>query len=352
MPTHLEARLEKDLQEIRELMVLQVNAVADATERAMKSIHDHDNDLAWRIILEDYPINRRMRVIDKLCHRFIAIHLPSAQPLRLLSSIIRANVEIERMGDNTVTIAREAVQLTSPIEGALAREMDLVSGQVLMMLRQSITAFEEISAELAQAPMAMADHLQHNMDAIYTELMANEDKEKIKEILAQFVIFTQLKRIADLAKNLCEHTIFADTGQAKKSKPRNIAFLDSDGALLSPMAVAIAKNNFADKGRYVGVSRDPVASLSVKLTSFLTERSMDALEFKPISIESLSQSKGPSQDVLVCLEGRIGDYQLTVPFHTSVLHWSLDSEDSPEHLYREIALQLGDLITLLHGGED
>lgn len=352
MATYLETRMENDLQQIREQMVLQVKAVTAATERAVKAVNENNNDLAHQIVLEDYPINRRMRAIDKLCHRFIAIHLPSAQPLRLLSSIIRANVEVERMGDNVVTIAREAVQLTKPVEGVVATELAFISEHVLMMLRQASHAFEELSAELAEAPMAMADQLQHDMEAIYNELIKNKEKDKIKNVLIIFIIFNQLKRIADLTKNLCEHTIFADTGATKKSRPRNITFLDRNGSLLAPMALAIADHNFADKGQYTFASIKPAASLSVKLSSYLNERGMESIDTKAEKVASFAKHDIDDQDVLVCLEGTIDDYIKKVPFHTSVLSWQLDSEESPENLYRELAARVGDLINLLHGAEE
>ena len=352
MATYLETRMENDLQEIQKQMVLQVNAVETATENAVRAIKELDHELAYRLVLEDYPINRRMRAIDKLCHKFIAIHLPSAQPLRLLSSIIRANVEVERMGDNAVTIAREAVQLSGPVHGAVLRELDIVSNHVLMMLRQSTHAFEEVSAELAEAPMQLADQLQHDMEAIYSELMENEDKDKIKDVMAIFVIFNQLKRIADLSKNLCEHAIFADTGVTKKSKPRNIAFLDHDGSLLAPMATAIANTNFASKGQYTIACIKPAEHPSVKLTSYLKERGMNSDVVLSEDVESFAEYHAEDQDVIVCLEGSISDYMKSVPFHASVLSWQLDKQESPENLYREIAARLGDLIELLHGSEE
>ena len=352
MATYLETRMENDLQQIREQMILQVNAVATATENAVRAVKECDRELAHQLVLEDYPINRRMRAIDKLCHRFIAIHLPSAQPLRLLSSIIRANVEVERMGDNAVTIAREAVQLSGPVEGAVSRELDLVASHVLLMLRQSIHAFKELSAELARAPMQMADQLQHDMEAVYVELMENEDKDKIKDVMAVFVIFNQLKRISDLAKNLCEHTIFADIGQTKKSKPRNITFLDRDGRLLAPMAWAIANANFSSKGRYTIACYKPAAQPSVKLSSYLSERGMDGDVMQSEELASFVEHHVEDQDVIVCLEGSIDDYIDSVPFHSSVLNWHLDSEESPEHLYRELVARIGELIVLLHGSEE
>ena len=58
----------------------------------------YDNELAYLTVLGDNPINRNSRKLDSLCHAFIARHLPSAGHLRLMSSIVRVNVALERIG--------------------------------------------------------------------------------------------------------------------------------------------------------------------------------------------------------------------------------------------------------------
>ena len=82
-----------------------------------------------------------MREIDRLCHKFIAVHLPSGTHLRLLSSIIRMNIELERIGEYAVTISREEVQLSSPPAGMTGREIERLSSETLLMLNQSIKDF-------------------------------------------------------------------------------------------------------------------------------------------------------------------------------------------------------------------
>ena len=109
--SHLEERLEHDLNHIRDHIARMGADVEQALEAAFRALESGDDRLAFKTILSDLPINRHMREIDRLCHAFIAVHLPSAGHLRLISSVIRANIILERIGDYAVTIAREAVQL-------------------------------------------------------------------------------------------------------------------------------------------------------------------------------------------------------------------------------------------------
>ena len=80
--SHYEERLERDLSEIRTqlagLHALVDTAIGQATQAMLSS----DDELASRTIIEDNPINRASRELDRHCHSFIVRHLPSAGVLR------------------------------------------------------------------------------------------------------------------------------------------------------------------------------------------------------------------------------------------------------------------------------
>jgi len=347
--SHLEIRQEKDLNEIREQMIEQADAVFKAVENAVHAIQTGDHKLAHDTVLADHPINRHMREIDRLCHSFIALHLPSAGPLRLLSSVIRANVELERIGDYAVTMCREAVQLSAPPQGAMARELERVAGETLLMLRQAVRSFKELNHELARGTRSIADQLEHNMDMVYEQLMANTDKEQVKDNLAIFVIFTQLKRVADQAKNLCEHTIFAATGEQKPPKVYNILFLDQNNSRMGPLAAAIADANFPESGSYATAGKEAADGLDEGLKEFLAERGITVTDHRPRPLTDVTYQELGDKHLIVCLEGSVGDYIEKLPFHTAVLEWELGEVEEMETLYRELAPRIKDLLELMRG---
>ena len=98
--------------EPRTAALVMAGLVETSVRNAMHALHTGNNKLASTTILADHRINRSMRRIDASCHKFIALHLPSAGHLRLLSSVIRANIELERIGDYAVTISREVSQMS------------------------------------------------------------------------------------------------------------------------------------------------------------------------------------------------------------------------------------------------
>jgi phosphate transport system protein len=107
--THYEQRLERDLSRIKQHLASLAESIEAAVEDAVHALLTGNGKLANTTVLGDQSINRASRALDRMCHGFIALHLPSAGHLRLVSSIIRGNLSLERIGDYAVTICREVV---------------------------------------------------------------------------------------------------------------------------------------------------------------------------------------------------------------------------------------------------
>jgi phosphate transport system protein len=353
--SHLEERLERDLNNLHDRVAKMAAQVQEAVKNAVYALQTGNNKLAYSTVLNDNPINRCMREIDRMCHRFFAVHIPSGGHLRLLSSVIRANIELERIGDYAVTIARESAQLSAPPSGNLRRELDRVASETMLMLNQAVKAFTALNSELAKSTMVMASELEHNLDVIYTEMMNNDDRQRVAEILAIFVVFTQLKRIADQSKNLCEDTIFAVTGEQKAPMVFNILFIDEDNSCHSQLAEAIARRNHPDVGVYRSAGRASADSVNPSLLAFLQQKGIDPIQAELTSLEQLTEKEISDQHIIVCLQGDVATYLPKLPFRTSALEWNLgaipEREDSHEfeQLYHELAILIKDLMELLRG---
>ena len=358
--SHYEERLEKDLVNIRKRIAEMATHVVEGLANAIHALESGDHKLASATILADHPINRRMREIDRLCHAFIAVHLPSAGHLRLLSSVIRANIALERIGDYAVTIARVSEQLPSPPEGQMANELARIANEAKVMLNQSISAFNDLNPEIARATMVMESEMEFDLDTIYSELMANSGREKVKNLLAVFIVFTHLKRVADQAKNLCEETVFAATGETKAPKVYNILFVDEDNSCLSQMAEAVAAKTFPGSGHYSSGGSRPADALNSAMAEFMDAHGFDLADAAPKKLD-LTPHDIAEKHVIVSLRGPVKDYFPQIPFHTTGVVWDIDvpapgdcknlTTEQLENIYRQIATEVRDLMQLLRGQE-
>jgi len=356
--SHLEERLEHDLNEIRDQIATMGSSVERALDGAFEALHEADDKLAFKTILSDLPINRLMRKIDRMCHAFIAVHLPSAGHLRFISSVIRANIILERIGDYAVTIAREAVQLGDVPHGYLSSELMSVSKESIAVLGEAISAFNSSNAERGRAAIAMAGKFERDMDGIYAELLDSAEKKGgcNRNSLIYLIIFTQLKRIADQAKNLSEEAIFIETGETKKPKVYRILFLDEDNSCFGPMAQLIANKIYPEAGQYASAGVHPAEQLNPNMVAFMQERGFNISDMAPQLLDSSRESLS-QYHVIVGLHKKVLKAVVKIPFRTSALNWkdikvpNGDDALAWETLHKTLALHIRELITLLRGDE-
>lgn len=358
--THYEERLQRDLDNIRK----QVGALASDAERAianaLQAVQTGNERLAYKTILEDGRINRAHRELNKQCYRFIALHLPSATPLRLIEAVVRVNIQFERLGDYAVTMCREAIQMSKPPEGVLARELELISQHALHMLNGAITAFNENSEEMARTTMGMATDVEQTLDVVYSDMTAEGERRGITDLLAMFVVFNMVKRVSDQAKNICEEALFAISGEYKQDVRHEILFIDEDGSFLSPMAEAIARKQFPDSGRYHSASRNPSASFDPTMVQFMEQHGLGMDLSKPQKLD-VTQKNISKYYVVVSLQGPVKSYIQNLPFHTSALEWDVglppvglgeqEANTRMEELYRDMMAHVRDLIETITGKE-
>lgn len=353
--SHYEQRLERDLHQIRAGIAAMTGQVQTGIRNAIHAFQTGDSQLAAQTILDDHAINRAMREIDRLCHAFIAVHLPSGAHLRLLSSAIRANIALERIGDYAVTIARASSQLSAPPDGSMGRELDRIANEASVMLEQAIDAFNTLNAEKARSTMVLEQEMEYDLESVYSALTSNPDRESVKELLVVFVVLTHLKRVADQAKNLCEETVFAVTGESKAPKVYHILFVDEDDSCLAKMAELVARKAHPGSGNYSSSGRNPAATLNPDMVRFMETHGFDLGGAGPSPLD-LTPQELVDKHVIVSLQGPVKAYFPQLPFHTTALEWDVGSvpgnggqAERWEVLYRDIASRVRELMETLRG---
>lgn len=352
-----EERLEKDTARIRQKMAGMSFLVEQALENAIEALLKRNHELAYAIILEDNCINRGFEEINQLCYGFVARHLPSAGHLRRISSILRLNIEMERIGDYAVTICRESVQFSKPFNKAMLRNIEQMANESLHILNLALKAFNEDNIELAESTMDLSDRANTTFINAYHNLTSAKKHTKwsIRELLGLFVVYYEFERISDQAKNICEATLFTVKGQPKKQKTYNILFLDEENNCQSLMAEMFAKKAFPESGRYFSAGLKPSENFKPQFAAFMDSCGIDLIGMQPNSMEALPDLH--TFNIIISLQGPIMNYIDKVPFHTSVLEWNLGpaiseiAEDKLEdyfmHIYKEILLNIRILMEML-----
>ncbi len=349
--SHYEERLERDLADLKEQVLAVGVEVEEALRCAERVVVHGDRALASRTILGDNRINRHIRDVDARCHAFVARHLPSAGHLRFVSSVLRIDLELERIGDYAATICREALQLTGPPPQPLLGDFELMSAHGRNLLHRALQAFREGSADLARGTLGLAQPQRAMVRKLFADLLHEGavQSRPLAELFALLIVLHRLERVADQAKNICEETIFAATGETKKPKAFTILFIDQRNDRASQLAEAWARKYYPKSGVFMSAGWAPADRLAPELLEFVETHGLDFAGTKPKGIAALPAELA-ELDIIVSLEGdprpALGD----IPFRTVVLEWTVEDTTAPlDEVARRIAAELQNLIELLRG---
>jgi len=358
--THYEERLEKDLGRIRSATADIGESVQQALKESVHALLAGDTERAYAVVLGDLPINRAVRANDRRCHAFVARHLPSAGHLRFVSATLRLDVELERIGDYAVAIARETVQLSEAPTAAIARDIELIAERTHDILGEALRSFLDSDAELARATKQNAYDIAQIHEGVFDDLLAEGERRTrpMKDLLALLMAVNRIGRVADQAKNICEDTLFAVAGETKQPKVYKVLFVDAHNDCGSQIAEAIGKKAFPRSGDYDSAAWDPADTISPMLRGFM-ERKGHALESAVASSLATTRHQLKDYHVVVSINGDVRRHIDTLPFATIFLSWDvgdcpvdLDAADAEQRfagVYRELAGRIEDLMVTLRG---
>lgn len=339
-PLH-QRRADHDLAELKTRVGRVGACVRAAVERAADAAVRRDEDVLYDVILNDHPINREVRRLDAAAHAFVAIHLPAATSLRTVSSILRLNIAIERIGDYAVTISRSGVHITAEPEAWLVKELRALAGESVRMLDLAIRAFVEDDLELAQRTMAMGSRIDQIHDAIFARLTAGGSTMPTADLVRWLTVAGRLERVSDQAKGVCQETLFALTGSTGRKRLYRILFVDRGDGLASRVAKARAEARFSEVAEFATASLDPHTDAHPMLGTCGLPVEVDS----PASMPDLDSERF---DVVIVVEPGGTAQLVRIPFHTVRQTWLIDVEHVDlDDVVRDIDARLDRLMAIL-----
>jgi phosphate transport system protein len=348
--THYEERLQKDLAWIQELVGIVGSTIENAVGNATKAVLTIDKDLAAETIIGDYLVNRQTRELDRLCHAFVARHLPSAGHLRYVSSVLRLTIQLERIGDYAATISRTACQLALVPPPVVARDIEMMCEHARRMLHEALRSYHSRDVALAQATLTAARQFAHHFDKVFDDLVQEGEARTrpTAELFALMATFNRLERVIHQAKNICEETIFVSTGQTKGEKVFQILFVDERNDGPSQLAEHFTRKAFPQSGRYRSAGWNPAEAILPAYTEASRHMGLDLSKAWPTPLPVLQEQLDEFQLIVGLgkdVRARIGK----VPFHTTVLAWDLDTTAGPDAVYQQLAPRIRELMEKLRG---
>jgi phosphate transport system protein len=199
----------EELTKLKESLLSMASHAESAVTRAMRALVERDDAMAQKVEDDDNVLDRFEIEIDD-CAIHLLAKAPLATELRLITVAMKISQNLERVGDEAVTIARRAIDLNT--EPQLKPYVDLprMATMSLEMLRDAITAFVNREPERARAVIPRdrdVDDLNRQLHRELSSYMV-ERPATITRCLRLMVISKAIERIADHATNIAEEVVY------------------------------------------------------------------------------------------------------------------------------------------------
>ncbi|MDX1434441.1 MAG: phosphate signaling complex protein PhoU [Gammaproteobacteria bacterium] len=213
---HTYQKFDDELESIRQKLLKAGGLVESQLKGALEALAEFDEKRAQAIIDDDEKVNDLEVEIDQLCTEVIARRQPMASDLRMLIASFKIINDLERMGDESVRIARMALRL---VEGSNRDsryfEIRNLGEHVRRMLRDALDAFARTDMKLAMTVLE-EDRIVDREYASLTRALITfmmEDPREIPRMLEVQWSARALERIGDRACNIAEYVIYFASGK-------------------------------------------------------------------------------------------------------------------------------------------
>lgn len=218
---HTSRQYERELQQLKEKILLLGGTVELMIASSMKSLLSRDSDLAKSVIASDPKVDAMELDIDHLCVNLLALRQPAASDLRFITTALKIVTDLERIGDLTVNIAERSIELNE--EPPLKPYIDIprMASKVAGMVHQALDAFVNRNPALAREVLGEDDAVDRLNVQLFRELLTYmiEEPRNVARALRITFIAKYLERIADHATNIAQMVIFLCEGQDVRHTP-------------------------------------------------------------------------------------------------------------------------------------
>ena len=201
--------LEEDLGGLKEKLLNMASHAETGVQRGIEALLKRDYDLALRVQADDAVVDGFELEVDDLAIKLLA-QAPRASNLRLITVAMKISQNLERVGDETTTIARRVQELCQEAPLKLVVDIPQMASLAVQMLKRALDTFVNQDPAAARALIPQDKEIDALNKHIHRQLAGQmiEDPDTVTRCLSVMVISKSLERIADHAKNVAEEVVY------------------------------------------------------------------------------------------------------------------------------------------------
>jgi phosphate transport system protein len=218
MPSeHSSRQYDMDLEAIRSKVFTMGGLVESQFRDAMECFRSGDDKRAAAVMANDEAVNRLEIALDDACSHLIVKRQPAAVDLRMVMATIKVITDLERIGDESMKIARIATTINQRAFPSLNHYETVrsIGAQAGSMLHDALDAFARLDAPRARQLLREDELVDHEFRSILRNAITfmMEDPRTISGALDTLWVAKAIERIGDHAKNIAEYVIYVVEGK-------------------------------------------------------------------------------------------------------------------------------------------
>ena len=201
---------QQQLAELKDKLLAMAALSQQAVESAVDAYLQRDQGLCQYVRQNETAINTAERELDEMAYELLAKEQPMAIDLRFILAVIKINGDLERIGDQSVTLARRCRDVLDMEQVELPVDLPAMGEYATRMIRTAIQALLEGDARLADSVREMddeIDRMNRRANADLLELI-QRDPAHTQQAMNGLFVARSLERISDHACNIASDVIF------------------------------------------------------------------------------------------------------------------------------------------------
>ena len=221
----MERHVDQELKDLNQ-EILKMGAFAqEAIYKSVEALKNRDKTLAKSVIDNDNNVDQLELAIDEKCIDLIARYQPMAKDLRLITTGMKINAELERIADIAVDIAQRTLELVD--KPLLKPLVDIPKLTVIAqsMVKMAVDSFVNGDVELAKKAILSDGEADKLRNVITKELIEDymaKDASTAPRAVQLLLIARFLERICDHATNIAEDVIYMVQAEVVRHHPEKL----------------------------------------------------------------------------------------------------------------------------------
>ncbi len=181
-----------------------------SVESAVDAYLQRDKGLCKYVKQNEAAINTAQRDLDEMAYELLAKEQPMAVDLRFILSVIKINGDLERVGDQSMSIARRTKEILAAEPVELPVDFAAMGEFAARMIRTALQALLDGDARLADSVREMDDEIDRMNRRAHADLLKliQEKPQVTRQAMNGILVAKNLERIADHASNIATDVIF------------------------------------------------------------------------------------------------------------------------------------------------